>query len=271
MKAALNRKTSAHQPFWNSVAQNMTPEGLQRFETLLKNDVPPSFEYTVESFGKNSYYDIKKDSESTLYVIAYGADDYIVDDAIPDNVLETLRTGLETLIKRDKTIHIVINHLCQFNHLPAMKQLSKEHLQAVQDKISLHNSKLDLILEELGQKYPDIKVTTVSSGSEMVAQSQEKNISLEPCLTVAEDNSKSENSSVVHVPCMTTRTFIADDIVRSGSSLKAVYRFSGKNVKECNQPENHLFYDDFNTTSLGHKLAADLVCNLLAEKGNICQ
>lgn len=43
------------------------------------------------------------------------------------------------------------------------------------------------------------------------------------------------------VPCMTTRTIIADDIVRSDSSLKAVYRFSGKNVKKCNQPENHLF------------------------------
>lgn len=105
----------------------------------------------------------------------------------------------------------------------------------------------------------------------MVAQSQAKNISLEPCLTVADDNSKSENSSVVQVPCMTTHTIIADDIVRSGSSLKAVYRFSGKNVKKCNQPENHLFYDDFNMTSLGHKLAADLVCNLMSEKGYFCQ
>lgn len=154
MKAALNRKTSAHQPFWNSVAQNMTPEGLQRFETLLKKDVPPSFEYTVESFGENSYYDNKKDPESTLYVIAYGADDYIVDDAIPDNVLETLRTGLEILIVRDKAIPIVINHLSQFNQLPAMKQLSKERLQAVQHKISLHDSKLEFDARRTWPKIP---------------------------------------------------------------------------------------------------------------------
>ncbi len=267
----IHKKPSSNESFWDLAAHNMTKERLERFENFLKNDIPPSLKYTTESYNDKNHYNEKRDPEATLYIIVYGADDYIVDDAKPADVIEALRDGMEKLIIRDHARHFVISHLSYLDQLPAMKRLGIERAGKIQDKTCEHNMKLDQMMAELNQKYPEVILTPISGGSKLLERAKQENLSLGPCLTIANRNSSDENSSTLHVPGMDKHTIFTDDIIKSGSSLQAAYRFLGRTIQKCNQPDNYLFYDDFNLTSRGHQLASELMCKHLAENGYLCK
>ncbi|CAM3500398.1 SGNH/GDSL hydrolase family protein [Parendozoicomonas haliclonae] len=268
----LHKMPTEKDSFWNIAAKNMSKDGLDKFQNLLKNDIPPSFEYLVHGYSNNQTLKETNPPDSTLYLIIYGPDDYIIDDALPSDVISTLRKGLSALINKDQARHIVVTHLSHLSQLPAVKAMNKAKADTMLSKVSEHNILLNDMIRDLTTENEGVRITTLSGGEELLKEAKAQQLSLKPCLNVIDENEEEPaNASVVHVPSMTNRTLFTDDIVRNGSSLQATYRFFGHRVSRCNNPEQHLFYDDFNLTSHGHTIVADLVCKLLASNGYQCR
>ncbi len=264
---------AADTPLLNIAAHNMSKDGWKRFENLLTNDIPPSFTSNIEEFADKQLYP-EHDPDSTLFSIMYGADDYIVDEAEPDDVTRVIRSGINTLISRDGAKHFLINKLSHLDQLPAMNRRKGTTLEQILDKIEEHNTLLEQMVSELQERFPDIQISLLDTGERLHSEADRRGLTAEPCLTVlhSKPDQNSTNDFTAHyVPTMTKHTIVADDIIRSGSSLQATYRLFGQWVGQCNQPDDHLFYDDFNLTSRGHQIFADLACEQLAKDGYACQ
>ena len=266
-----NSSSSEKDSFWSKAAMNMSEGGRTRFENLIKNGVPPSFEYMVEDYGNRERYAGVREPESTLYVIAYGPDDYLIDDAEPEDVIAALQKGLETLITRDGAQHIIIRHLTPLNS-PALSDMSSEKKQHIQQKVDSHNYRQDELINELRERNPNLMVTVFTEEHNLLKAAKKQRMELKPCLQLASDTEKlPKDHSIIRVPRLSNKTMFTDPITNDGSSLQAVYRFVGKDVACCNDPDNYLFYDHFNLTSRGHKLAAQVVCELLSDNGYQCK
>ncbi len=271
----ISASETANTPLLNIAAHNMSKEGWKRFENLLTNDIPPSFTSNIEAFGDKELYP-DRDPESTLFSIMYGADDYIVDEAEPEDVTRTIRKGLDTLMSRDNAKHFLLNKISHLDQLPAMNRRKGTTLEQILDKIEEHNTLLEQMVEDLETRFPDIHISLLDAGERLHSEADRRGLTAEPCLSVLhgkqdQQSSGTKDYTAQYVPTMTKHTIVADDIIRSGSSLQATYRLFGQWVGRCNQPDEHLFYDDLNLTSRGHQIFADLACEQLAKDGYSCK
>ena len=263
--------SSQKESFWSRAAENMSKEGRNRFEGLIKKGVPSSFEFMVEDYGNREKYAGLRDPASTLYLVAHGSDDYIIDDAQPEDVIDALKGSLKTLIERDEARHIVINQISPLR-LPALAKITAERKQHIQELVDEHNYQIDSLINELREEYKEVKIILFSGDQNINEHARQQQLSLDPCLHLAgETHADPDKYTIIKVPVLSKKTIFTDPITEDGSSLQAAYRFVGKSVARCNNPDQHLFYDNFNLTSRGHKLVADLVCDLLAENGYQCK
>ncbi|WP_281647306.1 SGNH/GDSL hydrolase family protein [Parendozoicomonas sp. Alg238-R29] len=274
MANALFNKDGAQnrqQGFWAQATGNMSDSGKSRFENLLKSGVPPSFEYMVGDYGNRNKYAGVRDPETTLYIIAYGSDDYVIDEANPEEVILVLRESISTLVERDGAKHFLINQLSPLM-LPGIAQLPPEKKYNIQRLVDRHNYQLENMITEMQAAHPGVRFITLSDTDKISKTAGELNLSLDPCLHSADNpHINQQDYTLVHVPRLSTKTVLTAPITQDASSLKAAYRFIGKTVARCNEPDKRLFYDNFNLTSRGHTMIAELVCKLLAAEGYQCK
>ncbi|MCL6268603.1 SGNH/GDSL hydrolase family protein [Sansalvadorimonas sp. 2012CJ34-2] len=260
--------SSEREGFWGQVADNMTPEGQSRFKNLLKDGIPPSFEFMVEDYGDRSEYADVREPESTLYVISYGADDYVIDEADPQDVIDSLRDGIEKLIARDNAQHFLITELQDPLQFPSTRNFLDSRKQDIQEKVNRHNDLLEDMIGRLMDTFPSVAITLISDKANHSELIRKNNLSSEPCLRLAEHKERSSPThTVLKIPSMSKKTQLTDTIVQDGSSLSAASRFIGRTVARCNKPNQYYFYDGFNLTDKAHSLIAGAVCRRLEEQG----
>ena len=254
--------------FWDKVAGNMTEQGQTRFKSLLKDGIPPSFEFMVEDYGDKEKYTSLHNPGTTLYIISYGADDYVVDDATPQEVIESLSDGIETLVVRDKARHILITQLQDPLMFPATRTFSDNRKTSIREKVSEHNFMLQESVKGLQEKHPDLAIQLLTNQGHLSDFISTNNLSTEPCLKLA---NKQEQMSLAYtlqkIPRMKKRTALTDTMLRDSSSLCAASRFIGKTVARCQDPNQFFFYDGFNLTQKAHELIANAVFKSLTKAG----
>ncbi len=256
--------------FLESTAKNMSKDGRCRFENMLKIGVPPSFAHMVEDFGLKANQSGEKSPESTLYLLAYGSDDYLIDGAEPAEVIESLKESLTTLITQNQARHILIKQLSPMN-MPAMMQLPGTRQQHMQTLIADHNTRLQALLSEIKKQFDQVKITAFTDTHHLAEQAKKEHLCMQPCLKLPEHEGQAmPDHTMIQVPVLNPATSLTKAITSDGSSLNAVYRFIGKPVAQCNNPEKHLFYDDVNLTNKGHHIVAEMVCRVLNDNGYKC-
>ena len=257
--------------FWSRASKNMSEEGRDQFEEMIKEGLPPSFEHMVKDFGNHKKYTSKRDPETTLYVIAFGSDDYVIDEAEPEEVVQSLMDSITTLIERDNAKHILINELSPLM-LPAVAQLPAEKKSQLQKMVNKHNNLLESTLPDIQEKYPDTRFVVFSDTGSISRKAEELKLSPTPCLRPTDAQGVNPaDYNMISIPRLSKKSVFTDTITEDGSSLKAASRFIGKTVAQCKTPEKHLFYDTFNMTSRGHRMMAEIICELLREEGYVCK
>ena len=164
--------SSERESFWGRAAENMSEDGRVRFESLLKDGVPPSFEFMVDDYGNRKKYSGVREPEATLYIICYGADDYIIDDAAPEDVIESLENSLDTLITRDRGQYFLISEIRNPLGFPLTRNFSEERKRHIRDRVDAHNFMLEQLIKKLQDSHPEIKVTLLYDDGDLVRLNQ---------------------------------------------------------------------------------------------------
>ena len=212
--------------------------------------IPPC----LKLIAKGIYYKNILYQPNDMIMIFFGANDYLNLFQNPSTVIQAQTEVIEEAIDKGAK-NIVWMNLPDIGKSPRYLNGSVKDRTKVSDLVSKHNQLLKEQLDALNVKYApqNIKLLLLDVNS---------------IFDNLLERSKSYGFSVIDQPCSTFPVPGLHDETKA--KMQSVYSVSALNGQICNNPKQHVFWDDVHPTTTTHKIVAQKVCEILLNNGFQC-
>lgn len=216
-----------------------------------KQPFPPGLKLEISYYLNTSFLDKHKDKH--LYVIWSGGNDYRKGRAdtqtATDNVTNIIRKQITRLIKHHAKYFLIPN-LPDLSETPFAYSSPMALQENLHELTQAHNQKLSNMINELKTQHPDVKFYSLdiySALNEIVANPQQYGIT--NATTACYD------SDPIQIPADVATAMKKIDIdIEKNLDLQVAYQVSQGQGHMCDNPDEHLFFDDLHPTTRAAEL-----------------